>query len=303
MSATIKVFKTYDEQVDLLVARGMGISDRPAAIYHLERINYYRLSGYWYPFRGIIAPGQRSDHFSPGAQFEDVIALYDFDARLRTATFDALTPVELALRAALGHTLGELHECAHLTPGVLSSRAGGESYSRWVDDYNKQLGRSREEFVVHHIHRYGGTLPVWVAVEILDWGSLTYLFDFAPNRTQTEIAGNFGLTAPQLRAWMKSLNVIRNTCAHHGRLFNRTHALVPKLPRLGAFPELDQAAPHMNRTFGQLTLIQHLRHQHGLPLSRMLAAVIRSYPDHIARVPVAQLGVWPDWQASPLWPT
>nr|WP_236995329.1 hypothetical protein [Glutamicibacter halophytocola] len=25
---------------------------------------------------------------------------------------------------------------------------------------------------------------------------------------------------------------MRNTCAHHGRLFNRVHTIAPKLPRL-----------------------------------------------------------------------
>ncbi|WP_460702921.1 hypothetical protein [Luteococcus sediminum] len=45
----MKSYKTYDEQVDLLLRRGMLIEDRAVAAKTLARVNYYRLSGYWYP--------------------------------------------------------------------------------------------------------------------------------------------------------------------------------------------------------------------------------------------------------------
>lgn len=32
---------------------------------------------------------------------------------------------------------------------------------------------------------------------------------------------------------MKSLNVVRNIRAHHGRLFNKVHAIKPRLPTVG----------------------------------------------------------------------
>jgi hypothetical protein len=51
LPASVKAYKTYDEQVDLLASRGMDVGDRDAAIKQLQHINYYRLSGYWYSFR------------------------------------------------------------------------------------------------------------------------------------------------------------------------------------------------------------------------------------------------------------
>jgi len=69
-----KSFKTYEEQVDLLIGRGMCVADRERAIEKLRRVNYYRLSGYWYPFR-MRKPGGdgRSDRFLPGSTFDDVV--------------------------------------------------------------------------------------------------------------------------------------------------------------------------------------------------------------------------------------
>lgn len=300
MSASTKTFKTYEQQVDLLESRGMDVGDRDGAIRQLQHVNYYRLSGYWYSFRRQVGE-HREDDFYPGTTLQDVVKLYNFDESLRTATFAALAPIELTVRALLGHELGTIDECAHLKPDLLGPRASaGSFYPKWIERYNKSLRDSKEDFVQHHQEKYGGTLPVWVATEILDWGALTYLYDFSPRPIQNAVAIAFGISAPQLLSWMKSLNVVRNTCAHHGRLFNKVHALKPKLPPLGQFPELDKARNKMNRTFGQLTLIQHMLVHQGIGRPRLLPAVLRSYPD-VQLLPISHTGASPDWDQSSLW--
>jgi len=293
----VKLFKSYDQQVEQLEARGMDVGDRDEAMAQLRRVNYYRLSGYWYPFRQIVN-GSRGDEFYPGTTLVDVMKLYHFDASLRAMTFASLATVELTVRALLGHPLGRVNECIHLDPGMLNSRARGGAYERWRARYDRELEDSHEEFVEHHRRRYGGTLPIWAAVEILDWGGLTKLYGFSPRPVQDEVARSFGLRAPQLESWMKSLNIVRNVSAHHGRLFNRVFALAPKLPPAGDFPALDAAAP-FTRTFGHLTLIQFLLNSQGLKRAG-LPAVMRTFPD-VRSVPLRHIGAPDDWAASPLW--
>src|SRR5690606_23958307 len=117
----------------------------------LRRINYYRLSGYWYPFRQQTGSGRRLDNFYPGTRLSDVVALYEFDARLRTATFAVLASVELAIRALVGHELGRLDPHAHLEPEKLGPTAReGSRYADWLSSYEWELDRSREDFVEHH---------------------------------------------------------------------------------------------------------------------------------------------------------
>lgn len=41
-----KPFKTYDEQLDLLISRNLIVRDRVFALSILHHINYYRLSAY-----------------------------------------------------------------------------------------------------------------------------------------------------------------------------------------------------------------------------------------------------------------
>ena len=60
----VKAFKTYTEQVELLRSRGMRIDNVERAEEMLARLNYYRLSGYWYPMRLFSSEtGQACDEF------------------------------------------------------------------------------------------------------------------------------------------------------------------------------------------------------------------------------------------------
>lgn len=305
---TAKAYKSYVEQIDLLAARGMIVHDREWAVDRLSKINYYRLSGYWYPFRMLRGDGcGRTDRFFDGSDLRDVVALHDFDARLRAATFTALSHIELTVRARLGHELGRVDPLVHLRPELLgppAHQARGTSpsqkYIHWRQQYDSALARSREDFVEHHRREYSGTLPVWAAVEVLDWGRLTHLFGMSPLAARDSVAHDMRLSAPQLESWMKSLNILRNYSAHHGRVFNRVFALTPKLPKGDDHPELSDIAPSMNRAFGQLSIVQYLLKTLRAGNPQVLPAVLRSFPD-VEIVPISHTGAPSRWALSPLW--
>ena len=303
MGEDIKEFKTYNEQIDILVRRGMDIEDRDEATFLLQQVSYYRLSGYCYPFREF-KNSSRADTFFPGTRWRDVVDLYRFDSRLRTATFTALTPIELAIRAHLGHELGSLDPLIHLDPkklGVTVDTPKEKKYNSWRKRYDRELESSREDFVKHHKQKYGGKLPVWAATEIMDWGSLTYLYEFSPRSVQDAISSRCGLNAPQLHSWLKALNIVRNICAHHGRLFNRVHTISPKLPAQGTHTDLDCINTDWKRTFGQLTLVQLLLDRLNVGNKKLLPTVVQSFPE-VQIVPISHMGAPDNWQtASKLW--
>src|SRR5699024_10386326 len=292
-----KVYRSYDEQVEILAERAMRIHDRHWAVTRLREVSYYRLSGYWYPFRMMRADGNgRADRFFPGSDLHDVVALYDFDARLRSSAFAVLAPIELSIRARLGHELGKIDPLIHLRPDLLGpsarrpgSTAASSRYSMWSEQYAAELARSREDFVDHHRTKYGGRLPIWAAVEILDWGKLTHLYGMSPQPVRAAVARAIEITAPQLASWPKTLNLLRNYAAHHGRVFNRVFALTPKLPTGNGVPQFTELAPTMNRAFGQLSLVQHLLTRLGVGNTRMLPAVLDTFPT-VPAVPISHLG-------------
>jgi abortive infection bacteriophage resistance protein len=100
----------------VLKSRGLGVSDDARAVAYLERIGYYRLSGYWYPFRIRAGTGPASvigDNFRAGTEFGHVVDLYVFDKKLRLLMLDAIERVEIALRTSIAQILGPLGCWAH----------------------------------------------------------------------------------------------------------------------------------------------------------------------------------------------
>lgn len=122
----LKPWMSFVDQLTQLEQRGMAVEDRAAALDYLERIGYYRLSGYWYPMRAIdmtatLAQGQavRTNAFVDGTRFEDAVRLYVFDKKLRLLALDALERIELAVRVDVAHLLGQRDPKAHESPACL----------------------------------------------------------------------------------------------------------------------------------------------------------------------------------------
>ena len=300
----VKQFKTYGEQVELLRQRGMRVNDPQHAETLLARLNYYRLSGYWYPMRRFSqGDGTAQDEFVEGASFGLVVALYEFDEQLRHSVFIELDRVELAIRTKLGHELGRLDPLIYLDPQRLSARAqqrnkdGRSVHEVWLRKYQSALKASKEDFVAHHKSKYGGTLPIWAAAEIMDWGMLSHLYGMSPNIVRNRIAEPCSLTGPQLESWLKSLNILRNYAAHHARMFNRVYDIKPKLNN---DVRLAPVAEGMNRVFGQLSLIQYLHRQLDLSPAERLPKLFHTYP-HNPIVPFSRTGAPDNWRELPLW--
>lgn len=304
---SVKPFKSYEDQLALLEQRGMHVRDRESAIRFLSRVNYYRLSGYWYPMRIFTSETNSAlDRFQEGTTFELVKDLYEFDESLRNAVFSELGKIETAMRTIIGHSLGEMSPTIHLCPDRLSARARQTQrrsnqtvHQKWLQKYELALAITKEDFVTHHKERYDGVLPVWAAVEVMDWGMLSHLYAMSPNPAKNRVADICGLRGPQLESWLKSLNILRNYSAHHARMFNRSYDLRPKLSEE---PSLVAIKETTNRAFGQLSLIQYLLRKLEIAPGIRIPEVLSRYPEN-ELVPFSRVGAPSDWSELNLWDT
>jgi abortive infection bacteriophage resistance protein len=234
MTAQVKPWKSIDDQVEILRSRGLQIEDCDRAKRYLRRLGYYRLSGYWYPFRQFREAdnGQtselRRDDFIAGSRFGDLISLYVFDKKLRLLALDALERIEMALRVDVAHLLGKRDACAHENPNcfhgnfsIKINSDGKTAHQKWLEKYHLQVRReSRSFFVAHHLQKYDG-LPIWVAIEIWDFGTLSTLYAGMKYQDKKLLADKYGVSDGNVMAkYLRSLNFIRNVAAHHTRLWN-----------------------------------------------------------------------------------
>ena len=283
----------------------MRIENEDRAKNILAWLNYCRLLGYWYPMRRFdYGTRRKCNSFIECLSFDLVVELYKFDERLRHDVFMELDRVEMAIRTMLGYELGRLHPLVYLDPKRLGARAeqrrgkdNRRKHDVWLEKYERALENSKEVFVTHHKRKYGGELPIWAAVEIMDWGMLSHLFGMSPNIVRNRIAERCALTAPQLESWLKSLNIVRNYAAHHARMLNSVNDIKPKL---SDDQRLSSVAGKMNRTFGQLSLIQYLHRQLHLSPAKCLPELMDAYPDKRI-VPLERTGAPRNWSDLPLW--
>lgn len=122
----LKPWRSFADQLQQLRDRGLQVDNPVAALDYLERLGYYRLSGYWYPLRAVdpvasVAQGKavRLDGFGSGSRFEDVVRLYVFDKKLRLLALDALERIEMAVRVDVAHLLGRRDPRAHESAACL----------------------------------------------------------------------------------------------------------------------------------------------------------------------------------------
>ncbi len=255
MTTYNKPHLTFTDQVRLLKGRGLLVEDEQEAKRTLGVIGYYRLSGYWHSYRRTSSGSGREDRFAPGTTLRQVVRLYEADRRLKLQVLHAVERVEIALRVRIGFTLGLRGAYAHLDPanldGQFTSARGGQcsAHTRWLGKVTAAQSRSSEDFVRHFHHKYDGRLPVWVVTEILDFGSLRYLFKGLKTTDRDAIAGALEIRDRQGRGngaalsnWLRVLNYVRNVSAHHSRLWNRN--LVDQIApsHLRFIPELDHLA-------------------------------------------------------------
>lgn len=152
-----KPFKTYREQVELWISRGLIIDDPISAEHTFGRLNYYRLSAYALPFQ------KEKDRFNPGSKWEVIIQLYEFDQELRLLIFEFLEPIEVALRTTIYHYIAKKYGPFGYTDP--SNFLPNFSHKDCLNKIKEEQDRSKETFIKHYKEKYPGSqeLPIWMA--------------------------------------------------------------------------------------------------------------------------------------------
>ncbi|MCV2217666.1 Abi family protein [Thauera sp. Sel9] len=319
MGKPLKPWLSFADQLQQLQVRGLQVDNSTAALDYLERLGYYRLSGYWYPLRAVdlvasAAQGKavRQDTFVPNSRFEDVVRLYVFDKKLRLLALDALERIEMAVRVDVAHLLGQRDPRAHENPACLHGNfskkpltkgpdAGKTQHQVWLAKYRALLHRARKEpFVLHHIQQYG-TLPIWAAIEVWDFGLLSKLFAGMQYVDQQKIAAMYGAPSGKAFAqWLRSLNFIRNVSAHHSRLWNINVLDYSPLP-LGWPTQLNSARP-----FVYFCLMQKLLEvicPNSCWGQRFKDLLENEFPAMAnQQISLAEFGAFSGWEKWVLWP-
>lgn len=292
----IKPALTLEQQVAHLQAHGM-LGDPATMRRRLESVNYYWLSAYWHTFRKGA-----SEAFLPGTDFEVVWARYVFDRELRLLVMDAIERFEVAARTRLAYE----HALAGGPFGYeLGPLAIWRHDPRRRAEFDQRLAQAlhvnrKEPFIEHFRSRYGDhhqNPPVWVAVEVLMFGDLLSFYRGSDPEIREGVARYFGVADRVFDSWLLAMNVLRNLCAHHARLWNRKLGVQPRLPRDTAWHE--PVAVRQDRVFAVLTILADVMHR--IAPGSTWAARLRDHIEGCIHAPLHMMGFPEDWKQVVIW--
>lgn len=223
-------------------SKGLTIADTAAAIRALTFIGYFRLRGYALP---LMQPSSAGRVFNPGTTFEDILARYELDRDLRRIVLGQLERIEVAVRTVVSNQMALQYgpfwylNYPLQVLGHASSQGRVEPFKLggFLSEVERETHRSRDLFAQHYYTTYTEPLlpPSWLMAECMSFGKWSQLYkhlqkaDAAHPNPKKAIAKTFGLSVSLLESWLHALTILHNTCAHHGRVWNRRFAYRPEV--------------------------------------------------------------------------
>jgi abortive infection bacteriophage resistance protein len=290
-----KHFLSYAAQLSLLKSRGMVFSDETKVLHLLEKIGYYRLSGYWYP----LLANKEKHIFKPNANFETAFSLYKFDRELRKLVNAEIEKIEVAIRAKMTYELSLAYNPFWIENDSLF--AFSQNYLATLGKINEEYTRSNEEFIIAFKNKYSNPLPPsCVILEITSFGTLSRLYrNLKPSKAKRNVAKSFALPDIVFDSWLHSLACVRNMCAHHARLWNSLIKIQPLSPRNPQNIWLIDNSTHSKRVYYVFSMIIYLLNviNPNHTFKHKLEKLFAKYPN----VNRTAMGFPANWQNEPLW--
>lgn len=218
----VKPFLTYEKQLENLIdKKQLIIENKEYALAKLQDVSYYSLiDGYKNLFYNPM-----TRKYEAGTTFEDIVALYDFDKKLRALIFEYICCIEQKIRALISYHFCETYsenQKDYLNPDNFNNtdrnKRGIQKLIRVLS--NEANNNKEHTYVVYQRNTYGN-VPLWVVLNTLTLGQTSKMYSFLTTSIQSKISTNFkNVSEKELSQYLKVLTHFRNICAHNERLFS-----------------------------------------------------------------------------------
>lgn len=285
------------EQIEILRKRGLIIDDETECLRVLNNVSYFRMAGYWRP----MEKDKTLHSFKPNSHFHNVVLLYQFDSELKVLIFAAIQQIEIAVRTKMIQNIAIKHGPFWFMDSGLAKDI--TTYTICISNIRKELKRTYDEFIKEHFQKYDDPEypPAWKTLEVASIGTLSKLFqNLSDNKIKKRIAHEFNIpTADCMESWLQSLTIVRNACAHHGRLWN---AHIPITPQIACKMRGDWISHHdfpQTRIYSFICSIAYWLNaiDENNTFRSNLKALIAKYPS----ADIHAMGFHKDWQDEALW--
>jgi len=238
----MKPFLTLDDQIDKLKSRKLVINDIDKIKLILSKENYYNvINGYKKPFlkRDLGGMILQPEEYVEECRFEELYSLYSYDRDLRMLLLGTLLKFETHFKTACAYNFSEEYQEAYAYLNIAN-------FSQEKEDLAKVLGtiatlsseinrntvsnRAKSIYISHYIENHE-SVPLWVLVNSLTIGNMSYFYSAVDLKVKEKIAKEFSksykneydttekIDIGELQQLVKTVNFFRNVCAHEEVLF------------------------------------------------------------------------------------
>jgi len=285
------------DQITLLKSRGLTIKNEELAKYNLANISYYRLSAYLLSFQKF---GDQNHNYMPWASFERVVRLYVFDREFRLICLDAIERIEVAIRCRISQEYSMRYgNNWYEDSSLYTSQTNFRNTKRLID---QEISKSKEIFLLHYKGKYSSPVnpPSWMTLEVLPFGILSRMYkELKSNDAKKAVADYFGISPTILANWLENLSYVRNLCAHHSRLWNRTMTKRITVPTNPAYPWVNIASPKPEKLYNSICVMQFLQERVNVvsPFKGKLQTLFSRFHE----INLTAAGFPSDWKTDLFW--
>lgn len=258
-----KIATTVEEQIDILLERGMIIDDREKAREVLLDIGYYKLGFYCTPFEKDYPKHLETDRqhlYKDGSNFKKVVDLYYFDCTLRDILGVILHRIERNFKTKVCYYASVAHRSNPIW--FVDEKHVSKKYARKFPEevYPKLLKMQGALALKLHHKKYINDkyAPAWKTLEFMTFGAVVKLYEsIVDENIKTEIAQSFGVNDISVFLnYIKTMKDLRNLCAHSSVLFDAT------LPHpIGKGPAKGLNKNNNYNTLGAIRVAIYMLHQ------------------------------------------
>lgn len=218
----MKPATSIKQQIEILKSRGLIIENESSAEYFLSQVSYYRFTGYTKLF--LKAP----DSFDDGVKFENIKNIYYFDCKLRNLLNEIMADIEITVRTQIAYNLAN-----SVSPICYADSSNFEnigSYEKTIKEINEERKRKTRDPMIEHF-KDEEFLPIWVAVEIASFGTLSKMFENLKADLRKSISDNsiFKIKHNLFESYLAIATILRNRIAHRERLYGKYFNKAPLL--------------------------------------------------------------------------
>ena len=180
--------------------------------------------------------------------------------------FRYLSQIEVALRSRLVNAFQITQDALVLNdPSVFKDK---KTFWKNQSTIAAEISRSNDVFIEHNFNNHDGAVPIWAVVEVMSFGTISKIIKnmkTGGDSAFSELIKNYKFqnskgqaihpSKDMFTSWIQAVSIMRNICAHNGRIYNRTISTRPQL----IYSDIIQPHPRYNGLYQIMLSMKYLR--------------------------------------------